>query len=71
MPPKLTWTVTPPSTGRYRSFFPRGWPTATYPDGQMAAAIYCQDEYVPAQVRAGSHGELEVRVADHSVSPWK
>ena len=68
---KLKWRVQPEPTGRYRSFKKRGWPTAEYIDGCIAASISCEDDYVPARVKSGDHKELVVRVADYSVKPWK
>lgn len=65
---KLTWRVADPPTGRYRSFYPRGWPSAQWPSGQPAAVIYCDDSYTPARGRGeATHGPLKVCVADHSV----
>lgn len=62
---KLKWRVQPAPTGRYRSFEFRGWPTATYAgsDELAAVAIDCEDDYVPADARAGSHGPLTIRLA--------
>jgi len=62
---KLKWRVAPVPTGRYRSFEFRGWPTATYADSDewTAVTIDCEDEYVPANARAGSHGPLTIRLA--------
>ncbi len=48
---KLTWKVDPPPTGRWKSFTKRGLPTAEWPDGSIAAMIYCVDEYVPRLVK--------------------
>jgi hypothetical protein len=67
----LKWKVDEAPTGRYRSFQSRGWPSAEYKDGRPAAAIYCEDSYEPANARTGKHAPLSVRVADHSVTPWK
>lgn len=68
---KLNWKVQPAPTGRYRSFESRGWPTAEFANGDHAAHVYCEDEYVPRDVAVGSHRELRVVVADWSVTPWK
>lgn len=48
---KLTWKVDPPPSGRWKSFTKRGWPTAEWPDGSIAALIYCADEYIPRLVK--------------------
>lgn len=67
---KIKWKVQPVPAGRYGCFQPRGWPTASYEDGRPAASIDCDDDYMPRRVRQGAHGELTVRVADYSVTPW-
>jgi hypothetical protein len=63
---KIIWRVSLAPTGRYRSFERRGWPTARYekPD-LIAAAISCEDEYYPRDVRGGKHAPLTVRIADY------
>lgn len=73
---KLKWKVQPEPTGRWRSFENRGWPMATFPNGTMAARIDCGDDYKPANVREGKHGELTLYLADYSdrgpgASAWK
>ena len=60
----LKWAVEAAPTGQYRSFFRRGWPTATW-NGKAAAALFCEDEYVPANVRSGNHGEITIKFADY------
>ena len=64
---KLIWRVDPAPTGRYRSFQKRGWPSAHYDDKdeRPAAMIQCEDDYDPQDVRAGTHKELTVYVADY------
>lgn len=42
---KMKWKVEPEPTGRYRSFSHRGWPSATYPNGDFAGSIRCEDDY--------------------------
>ena len=64
---KLKWTVGEVPTGKYRCFEKRGWPWATYPDGNMAAHIYCKDAYEPRLVKEGKHGPLVVAIADYNV----
>lgn len=59
---KINWQVASPPTGRYRSFFRRGWPTGSinhYP----IAHIKCEDEYIPSKVANASHKPLKVQVA--------
>jgi hypothetical protein len=48
---KLKWKVAEAPTGRYRSFSHRGWPSATYPNGDYAGGLYCEDDYTPARAR--------------------
>jgi hypothetical protein len=60
---KLKWKVSSPPTGRYRSFEKRGWPTASFPNGDPAAAIYCKDDYEPSLAKTGQHAELVICVA--------
>lgn len=68
---KIKWVVSEASTGRYRSFERRSWPSAHYNDEQEipCASIHCEDEYRPAQAKSGEHNPLEIRIADHSASP--
>ena len=68
---KIKWHVAAIPTGRYRSFERRGWPSAEYADGRIAAWITCADDYYPPDVRAGTHAPLILRVADHSIQPFK
>lgn len=71
---KIIWKVRPAPTGRYRSFEKRGWPDAEYEDGQPAASVSCEDDYIPRDVKTGHHRELTVRIADYSEKPvwgWK
>lgn len=48
---KLKWKVQEAPTGRYRSFSHRGWPSATYPNGDYAGGLYCEDDYNGARAR--------------------
>jgi len=68
---KHKWNVSDEPTGRYRSFEKRMWPMARYENGEVAAAIYCLDSYIPVDAKTGRHDELTVTIADHSVSPWR
>jgi hypothetical protein len=61
---KLVWRVEPRPTGRDASFQTRGWPSAELEDGTAAVSLHCADEYVPADVRAGRHGPITIKVAD-------
>lgn len=65
--PKLKWKVAESPTGMYRAFEKRNWPSASYPNGDPALYISCDDEYVPARVRTGEHAELHVSVAEWHV----
>jgi len=67
---KYKWHVQSAPTGRYRSFERRGFPSAEYEDRNMAAFIGSVEdwEYIPSQKQYKS---LELRFADHSVTPWK
>lgn len=66
---KIKWTVSPAPTGRYRSFFSRAWPSASFECGSYAAVLSCVDEYVPSRVRSGDHAEIKITVALHGVKP--
>lgn len=68
---KLNWRVAPAPTGPYSGFVKRGWPEASYPSGEPAAAIYCDDSYNVKRAKRKEHSELIVRIADHSLTPWK
>lgn len=69
---KLKWTVGAAPTGRYRSFEDRPWPSASYADGDRAAAyISCTQSYTPALARNpvlhdGTLLELAVLIADYT-----
>lgn len=65
---KLKWKVNEVPTGRYRSFHKRGWPSCLYSNDNLAAQIYSStnQEYVPSQVKAGTHDPLNVWVTDWS-----
>lgn len=71
---KLKWKVDPPPTGRWRSFECRGWPTAEYEDGTIAAHIRCEDAYIPSLVKEGRHAPLIIIIYDYSKPngncPW-
>lgn len=77
MPLKLIWRVCPESTGKYRSFHRRGWPTAYYPGEGAKPAVFlsCADEYRPSRVREGAHGPITITVLHHnhpeSPNSWK
>jgi len=60
---KIKWKVDPVPTGRFRSFSTRAWPDAEYENGDTAAHIICEKEYVPADVRSGNYPPLTLRVA--------
>jgi len=66
---KLYWKVDPAPTGRFRSFEKRGWPTAYYDkdEDKIAAALYCDAEYVPSIVKSGELFNIQVRIADYSI----
>jgi hypothetical protein len=73
-PFKLYWQVQEKPTGQFRSFQGRGWPAAYYDRQQMqiAAQIYCDDDYIPANVKSGRHAALTISVADYSEGPrWQ
>lgn len=63
MAEKLIWRVSEASTGPYRSFIRRSWPSATGADGSVRFHLTCDDEYVPRNVREGNHGPITIRVA--------
>jgi hypothetical protein len=67
---KIKWKVAEVPTGTYRSFSGRSWPSAVYEDGSTAACLICNDEYVPAHVKTGSHSQIVIKIADHSITPW-
>lgn len=71
---KIKWKVNTAPSGLYRSFHDRSWPDAEYLDGSICAAISCSDAYTPARARGEQkHGELTLRIADHSKTPlvWR
>lgn len=73
---KIIWKVSPEPTGRYRSFQKRDWPDASYEDGKHAGSIECDEEYCPADIKAGKTFELRLSFADYSegsesLGAWK
>ena len=68
---KYKWIVDIEPSGRYRSFEKRGFPSAEYENGQIAAHMVCEDRYIPSDVKIGKHKLITLRIADHSFSPWK
>lgn len=62
---KIRWEVSLVPTGQYRSFDRRGWPTA-YCGDKIVARLWCNDEYVPKNVRSGNHAPIRVYVAQYS-----
>ncbi len=64
---KIIWRASVAPSGRYRSFQFRGWPSAYYntADERPCAQLVCKDDYRPARVKTGEHGELRILVADH------
>lgn len=70
---KLKWRVQEAPTGPYRSFHPRGWPSANYKNERqdMCGDIWCDDNYTPFRAKSGQHQPLRVRISDYSVIPFK
>lgn len=65
---KIKWVVGVKPTGPFRSFSKRSWPSGFIgPNHNSAFFITCEDEYVPAKVKSGQHGELKVGVAIYGV----
>jgi len=64
---KLKWKVSEVPTGRYRSFHGRQWPSASYV-GTDKPAVYlsCEDDYIPAQVRVGTHAPIWITMLHHN-----
>ncbi len=67
---KLKWEVGDVPTGTNNSFFKRAWPTAYYSNGRPAASLYCEDAYVPKNVKTGNHAPLEIRIARYTDSKF-
>ncbi|MDI9407779.1 MAG: hypothetical protein QM523_00865 [Candidatus Pacebacteria bacterium] len=64
---KIKWEVSPAPTGQYRSFHWRGWPVGMTPCN-MKFLIRCADDYVPRNVKNGSHKPLKLSFRDDAVS---
>ena len=64
---KLKWKIGDAPTGRYHSFFDRGWPSATINDRPIAA-IYCVKGwgYTHHLAKSGDHPPLTLSIADYS-----
>lgn len=63
---KLKWEIQAAATGPYRSFFKRGWPTATFAGTtHMAARFECEDSYSHRQAKNATHEPLTVMIADY------
>lgn len=63
---KIKWVVCPASTGPYRSFHGRSWPSGTT-ECRMYFSIQCAEDYTPHRGRAGGHSPLKLRYRDDSV----
>ncbi|CAN7600875.1 hypothetical protein [Bosea sp. LjRoot237] len=61
---KIKWRVDEAPTGPYRSFFKRGWPSASYHSGDPAARIACDQGYRPADAKSSDHPPLLVHIAE-------
>lgn len=59
---KIKWTVQPAPTGQFKSFAWRGWPIAEFENGDLAAVLSCEDDYVPLKVKTGEHAPIKVIV---------
>jgi len=58
---KIKWEVNPAPTGRFRSFQRRGWPVGMLTTNQRVL-LSCEDDYVPAKVKAGDHRPIKISV---------
>jgi len=69
---KYKWKVDPKPTGRYSSFERRGFPHAHYNDEHesSAASIGSEEDY-EYDPKIKVYKSLILRIADHSVIPWK
>lgn len=63
--PKLKWKVQAAPGGRYRSFSFRAWPQLHTADGQLVASLSSEDEYVPGNVKTGTHAPVHATVHDY------
>jgi len=68
---KFKWEVDKPPTGLARVCYRRRWPTAYYSNDRICATIGCSVDYHIQIAKSGDHPPLEVRLANHSVTPWK
>lgn len=70
---KLVWSVAPKSTGMYRSFSKRAWPTARFKGtDNIAAVIYGEEEYRAEYRVIDDVGfDLEIRVTITIGSKWE
>ncbi len=68
---KYKWKVQEALTGRYKSFEKRGFPEAWYENGDIAALMSSESDYDPRDVKLGEYKPITLRIADHSIKPWK
>jgi len=57
----IKWEVSPAPTGPYRSFHRRSWPLGIV-NGKNRVIFLCEDDYVPASVKAGNHSPITIKV---------
>jgi len=58
---KIKWEVSPTPTGLYRTFHRRRWPVGIV-NGKNRVIFLCEDDYVPASVKAGNHSPITILV---------
>jgi hypothetical protein len=67
---KISWRVETAPTGRWRSFFKRGWPTGySGRNGEPVARITCDTDYEPRRLKSADHNPLRVSVAIKNKNP--
>lgn len=57
----IRWEVSPAPTGPYKSFSKRAWPIGFLKENERhRVLLLCDDEYIPALVKSGDHGEIKI-----------
>lgn len=68
---KLSWVpAAPKPTGLARIGAKRGWSTAYFPSGNVAAKLYCDDEYNGHSIK-GTNARIKIHLAEYHRDPEK
>lgn len=70
---KIKWEVAPAPSGRWKGFEERSWPMAYIllnGKSYIIGSISSESEYIPSEVKTGSHSKLHIHVACYADGKW-